>query len=53
MKKHHEFYKAIQWIRAGNPTVIIKEQYIDKIEKLLNIKLKRLSHLKYLVMNRK
>ncbi len=46
----HEFDKAINWILAGHPIVCVQKQYVERIERVLRIRLKRLSNNKYLVI---
>ena len=50
MGNQHEFDKAVSWILSGNPVVIVHRQYVDRIERELKIKLKRLSNDKYLIL---
>lgn len=52
--RQNEFDKAIHWIKSGNKTVFLhKQQYVKQVELLLNVKLKKLSQNKYLVLTNK
>ena len=53
MGNHQDLLKAISWILAGNPIVYVHKKYVARIEKVLKIRLKKLTTGKYLVVNSK